>query len=423
MGEFDDLLQAHLLPLQRYVRYKIANRHDAEDILQEVCLTASQSFDSLKDQSAFKAWLIGIAEHKCMDYYRKKARMMEIPLDALSESSLRVGRCGITEQSVVRDTLDALGDREKQILYLYYFRDLPQEEIARRLDIPVGTVKSRLHYAREKFREQYPYKPRTEGEMKMTKLPEYLPRYEIEAADAPVFPVVFEELPNWFIVPRTGASINWASYDMPGRHVTERVHSKVTGEIEIHGVEGVEITSQFENICNDWADDAPEHIYYAQLTETHCRWLGEYYVGKDGKKHLLTFLDGDDFTTEWGYGENNCGRETHLIPRGNIRREGGTIVLASAEHVIDVVGRYTVRIGGNSYDTLCVMEYFENGAFSEAYIDQTGRTILWRRFNKNDWASSRYGKLWTEMLPDNERLTVNGETYVHWYDCVTDYIF
>ena len=35
----------------------------------------------------------------------------------------------------------------------------------------------------------------------------------------------------------------------------------------------------------------------------------------------------------------------------------------------------------------------------------------------------RCGKLWTELLPDNERLTVNGETYVHWYDCVTDYIF
>ena len=45
-----------------------------------------------------------------------------------------------------------------------------------------------------------------------------------------------------------------------------------------------------------------------------------------------------------------------------------------------------------------------------------------RRFNKNDWAYKRYGKLWTEMLPENERLTVNGETYVHWYDCVSDYI-
>ena len=55
------------------------------------------------------------------------------------------------EHIALRDAFQSLGDREKQILYLYYFRDLPQEEIARRLDIPVGTVKSRLSRARKKL--------------------------------------------------------------------------------------------------------------------------------------------------------------------------------------------------------------------------------------------------------------------------------
>ena len=82
MTEFEALLQAHFVPLQRYVHYKVADRQDAEDIIQEVCMTAAARFDSLKNPSAFKAWLIGIAGHKCMDYYRKKARVMEIPLDA-----------------------------------------------------------------------------------------------------------------------------------------------------------------------------------------------------------------------------------------------------------------------------------------------------------------------------------------------------
>ena len=50
------------------------------------------------------------------------------------------------------------------------------------------------------------------------------------------------------------------------------------------------------------------------------------------------------------------------------------------------------------------------------------RTVLWRRFNRDDWAVSRYGKIWSEQLPDNARLNVNGEVYVHWYDCITDYI-
>ena len=94
------------------------------------------------------------------------------------------------------------------------------------------------------------------------------------------------------------------------------------------------------------------------------------------------------------------------------------------KETVDIVGRYRVTINGRTYDTVCVMDigHFNHRIAIEQYLDQNGRTILWRRFNKNDWAFSRYGKLWTELLPDNERLTVNGETYVHWYDCITSYI-
>ena len=73
-------------------------------------------------------------------------------MDSLSESALGAAGIGITEHSAVRDILDALGGKEKQILYLYFFEDLSQEDISKRLDIPVGTVKSRLHYAKNQFR-------------------------------------------------------------------------------------------------------------------------------------------------------------------------------------------------------------------------------------------------------------------------------
>lgn len=421
MNEFEKLLQENLAPLQRYVNYKISNKHDAEDIIQDVCLTATMKFDSLKNPSAFKPWLIGIASHKCNDYYRKKAKRMNISLDALSDSALSTGRCGITERSVVRDTLDILGNKEKQILYLYFFKNLSQEDISKRLSVPIGTVKSRLHYAKEKFKQHYPHKEALKGETNMKKMPEYLPAYIIEAVDAPAFPVVFEELPNWFIVPKTGEKVTWASYNMPNRNLTEIVRSKVTSAAFIHGIEGVEILTEFEDKGSEYTDFSP-HIYYAQLTESHCRWLGESYV-KNGVKHLLTFLDGDDFISEWGYGEDNCGNETHLVPHGIIKRSANTISVSINKHIIDVVGRYKVIINNNEYDTICIMEYVENGVLTEQYLDKNGRTILWRRFNKNDWANKRYDKLWTEMLPENERLIVNGETYVHWYDCITDYIF
>ena len=75
--------------------------------------------------------------------------------------------------------------------------------------------------------------------------------------------------------------------------------------------------------------------------------------------------------------------------------------------------------------SLCLdVALYNEAVVSEQYIDQKGRTVLWRRFNRDDWAMESFGGgLWSERLPDNERLTVNGETYVHWYDCVSDYVF
>ncbi|MBR5260700.1 MAG: hypothetical protein IKV47_00875, partial [Oscillospiraceae bacterium] len=91
---------------------------------------------------------------------------------------------------------------------------------------------------------------------------------------------------------------------------------------------------------------------------------------------------------------------------------------------VDIVGRYKVTIGGKCYDTVCVMDIqcFNDAVVSEQYLDRNGKTILWRRFNRDDWAIEHFKKNWSELLPDNERLSVNGTTYVHWYDCITDYI-
>ena len=59
---------------------------------------------------------------------------------------------------------------------------------------------------------------------------------------------------------------------------------------------------------------------------------------------------------------------------------------------------------------------------TEQFLDQNGKTILWRRYNRDDWAKNIYGKTWSEMLPENETLIVDNILYVHWYDCITDYI-
>lgn len=427
MCEFEELLQENIVPLERYVKFKIGDLYDAEDIIQEVCLAATAKFESLKNRSSFKAWLIGIASNKCKDYYRRKAKDMEIPIEDLSEAALHKGRLGLTEQNIVRDTLDLLGSKEQQILYLYFFKQLSQDDIAKQLSVPIGTVKSRLHYAKEKFKQHYPYHPKPKGESTMNRLPEILPAYKIEKSPLEPFAVKWEELQGWMLVPRMGEKLTWGLFDQPSGKRTEYTEMKVVGKAEVHGIEGVEISAiqyDAEDYYRTGSVDQMERRFVAQLTDTHCRYLAESHI-ENGVRKLYTFLDGDDFLNNWGFGEDNCGNEVNLSAKGLLKRTDNTIEGFTDKETVDVVGRYTVSINGKTYDTICVMDIqcFNDGVVSEQYLDKNGRTILWRRFNKNDWAHKRYGKLWTELLPENERLTVNGETYVHWYDCVSDYIF
>lgn len=434
MDEFESLLRECHSALERFVKFKVNNNPDAEDIIQDTTLTAYRKFDTLENKSSFKAWLISIARNKCNDYFRAKARSLDILLESLSESVLTVSRYGLAERSAVRDTLELLGDRDKQILYLYFFKDLPQEAIAKKLNIPLGTVKSRLYYAKKRFKEKYPCPPKSKGAFNMKKLPEIMPEYTIEKSDASPFPVKWEEVMGWFIVPKPGEKLAWAMYDFPERRRTEYCEMEVTERAEVHGIEGVEIVSKeyspvehnrlTSSECGvSGGELAAERRFVAQLTDTHCRLLAESHRD-NGVKKYYTFLDGDDFLNNWGFGEDNCGNETDIAPRGDITRDGNVITTANKEFLLDVVGRYTVTIGGKSYDTICVIDCYtyNDGVVSEQYIDKNGRTVLWRRFNRNDWAFRRYKKEWTELLPENERICVNGTTYVHWYDCITDYI-
>ena len=428
MDEFEKMLRDVSSGVERFVRYRLPSQTDADDVLQEVYLSAYRNFSGLKNKDAFKPWIISIARNKCNDYFRAKAAQMEISIEELSQQELSAGRLGISVVRTVRETLDRLGDKDKQILYLYFWKELPQTEIAKLLDIPVGTVKSRLFTAKQHFKNKYPYQTqKPKGDTTMQKLPEYIPDYTIERLEAEPFSVRWEELQGWLIVPCVGQKLTWGMYDFPERKRTEYTEMEVIGKAEVHGIEGVEVVAmQFDpaDYYRTGALDRVERRFVAQLTDTHSRYLAETHM-EDGVRKCYTFLDGEAFLNNWGFGEDNCGNEVDLHPKGLLHREWNSVTGTIPREVVDVIGRYRVTIGGKSYDTVCVMdiECFNDAVASEQYVDQNGRTVLWRRFNRDDWAIDRFGgKTWSEKFPDNERLTINGETYVHWYDCISDYI-
>lgn len=427
MEATEHALTEHRRVLERYVRYRISNAADAEDVLQEVFSAAVAGSASLREGTNIKAWLLSIARNKCADYFRRKYRRSEVPLADAGRIAVIPPRFALTRDSLVLDTLEKLSPQDQQILRLYYWLELPQQEIARRLGVPLGTVKSRLHNARERFRAAYPHKPKGVTHMQPI-MPKVLPDYTITPSDLPPFPCKWEELMGWFIVPRLSEKISWAMYDFPERVRTEEDHLTVTGRAIVHGIEGVEIEVETNDPmdCNQTGDDSAyvQRSFVAQLTDTHCRILSETH-SKGGVKQMFTFLDGDAFLDNWGFGPDNCGNEITLVPKGLINREGNRLTTRDEQkELMDVVGRYTVEIAGKRYDTLCVImhEAYMGGMVSEQFIDQNGRTVLWRRFNADDWQIEHYGKTWSEMLPDSEALLINGKRYVHWYDCITSYI-
>ena len=435
--KFEELYLSCRTAVERFVYYKMASKSDAEDILQEVAIAAYKNISEVKKPESFKPWILKIASNKCNDFYRMIAKRHEIPFDETINITVSMSRYGISETEVVRDTLIDMTDKDKQILFLYYFKNKPQAEIAQLLKIPLGTVKSRLHTAKQNFKEIYPFPPepqkfkKSKGEDIMKKLPDIMPEYKIKLSAEKPFGAKWEELPGWFAIPKLGEKLTWAIYEFADKKRRETISMQATGKAIVHGIEGVEIsTAEINPIENT---DVKHGFVIAQLTDTHCRVLAETHMTDVNVKKYITFLDGEDFLSQWGFGEDNCGKEINLIAKGKIKKKGNNFTCEKEKYLMDIVGRYDVEINGKIYDTVCLvgLEFENNGIFSEQYIDKNGRTVLWRRFNKNDWNYKRYNehysfdgnKLWSEMFPENEQITINGEIYVHWYDCITDYIF
>jgi len=404
------------------------SKADADDVLQETLLASYLQRNTLKSIDAFKPWLLRIASNKCNDFYRKYAKQQEVPIesDAVLENALSQSQYGLTIAETVQETLALLNPKDSQILWLFYIQRLSQAEISRLLGVPVGTVKSRLHTAKQHFKRIHPHSltyklANSKGECKMQKLPDTLPEYKIENLNEVPFPVRWEEVMGWFIVPRLGEKCTWAMYDWPEKKRTHRTEVEVTGRAVVHGIEGVEIVSNEYDEHEGGKTEPVCYIFVEQLTDTHKRPLAVTHIA-DGLKWMTTFLD-EEFWSKWGVSNDNYGKEIDLKPKGAIVRDGNNVQSCMQDKITDVVGRNLVTIGGKLYDCVCLM-YVDDvrGYLTEQFIDANGRTVLWRRFNRDDWNMNTYKQPWSEKLPDNERFTVNGKLYVHWYDCLSDYI-
>lgn len=129
----------------------VRSREDAEDAVQEAALRAYRALARYDRSRSLKGWWFAIIRNCCLDLLRKRTAGpsgVEVPLDELP-SGRRDHRDDVERKDLLAWGLKQLDPAHREILELRYFGDCSYRDIATTLDIPAGTVMSRLHAARK----------------------------------------------------------------------------------------------------------------------------------------------------------------------------------------------------------------------------------------------------------------------------------
>lgn len=171
-NSFAQLMARYQRELYHFLVRFLGDRAAAEDVFQETFLQVHQSADQFDLSRRFRPWLFTIAANKARDLIRSQARRPTNPLSAsispgddesgefidLMQSTAAMPDDSIQReelQELVKKTVMHMPDHLREILLLSYFHQFPYKQISDILDIPLGTVKSRLHAAVAHFADRW----------------------------------------------------------------------------------------------------------------------------------------------------------------------------------------------------------------------------------------------------------------------------
>jgi RNA polymerase sigma-70 factor (ECF subfamily) len=144
-----------------HIAYKFTGRHaEAEDLMQEILLKVFRSLDKFNQDADFSTWLGSVSRNYCIDHYRASKREKEVLVEDLVAFDLAVATSGTNPQRVLEERdrrsflrrgLESLPEKLREAVVLRDLLGLSYQEMAERLQLPEGTVKSRINRGREEL--------------------------------------------------------------------------------------------------------------------------------------------------------------------------------------------------------------------------------------------------------------------------------
>ena len=155
---FDVLFDRHRTTAYRVAYRLLSNEADALDAVQDGFINVLRNLKQFRAQSTFRTWLLRIVSHAALDLGRSRRRRDARFVDSLTdhaghEVTMQEAMDGAELRQLLEQALATMPEAQRQTFVLHLDGELSYQEIADTLKLPIGTVMSRLYYARQKLKE------------------------------------------------------------------------------------------------------------------------------------------------------------------------------------------------------------------------------------------------------------------------------
>lgn len=154
---FRDAVHEWYDPLYRFAFTLCRSPEDAADLTQNAFHKLAGKGGSILDPAKIKSWLFSVVHREFIDQYRRQRRYPQSTLESLPESAASVDGVSVADKMDARLVLEALermDDKYRMPLTLFYLRSFSYKDIAETLDLPIGTVMSRLRRGKDQLRAE-----------------------------------------------------------------------------------------------------------------------------------------------------------------------------------------------------------------------------------------------------------------------------